>query len=498
MTVTQPPASDPKPMEATSGPAAQGSSLMRHSSAYAVGSAVGAALSFFTIPLLTNLLSTDEFGLLELLNQAANIAILIVFVGLRQAFFRIFLEEKTPEWKGRVVGTTLAIILAFGSIAMLVLAAAYPLLERFVFDGKVSVFLYASIVIWMPLEMLFTIGLSHLQAQGQSIKFVAATIIRGVSYLALIFVFLGLLKLNMAYVFISHIVICGIGGVLFLTGFVKSHQLQYDKRVFGQIVRYGAPFLPTAFFAYLLSSSDRWFLVAYQGLEVAGVYSLAFKVGFLGATVLMEPLNRVWSPFAFNVQASADGPQDIGRMFVIYAIASLFGGLALALGADIVIAIVAPGSYQEAANIVPVLAFAAAIFNIACLSDIGLLIAKKTHIKPLIFSTAAATCVLSNWILVPKFGAMGAAFSYLAGVSVLVVVNLSVSNRFYRIRFSYSQALFAGATVLLPFAVKVLCQNQFGMGMVSSLIYAILTALIVAGFWWRVLGVWHTMQRIRF
>ena len=66
--------------------------LGRHSFVYGVGNAIGIAGGFVLIPLYTHVLTTGEYGTLEMINRTADILMLIMFMGIRQAFIRFYFD----------------------------------------------------------------------------------------------------------------------------------------------------------------------------------------------------------------------------------------------------------------------------------------------------------------------------------------------------------------------------------------------------------------------
>lgn len=470
--------------------------LLTHTSIYAVGSIVGAAIGFLTIPILTGFMSVEDYAILELLNQAANVATLIIFVGIRQAFIRMIMDGDDMRAKGRVVGTTLFLIAVSGLSAIVLLLALYPVLLTHLFGDRISFALYLSVLLWLPLEVLYAVGLAHLQSRGESTKYIGFSVTRGILYFALIYLFIARMGGSVEYVFIAQIITCLVGCSYFLYSFFHLYSPRVDGKLLRGLLAFGVPYLPTGAFSYILNNADRWFLVGFFGLIPAGIYALAYKAGFLGTSMLVGPLNKVWAPFAFGVQASPKGPRDIGRVFLIYSFASLGAALAVALAAEVLVKLLAPPEYNDAIALVPMLALAAALNNIASLSDIGLLIAKKTHYKPLVFAIAAGVCILLNVVLTPKLGMTGAALSYLGGMVSLVVTNLWMSNKFYRIEFSYVTALLGTAAILSPYFLKEVCQQAFEFEIVSATVLASAYAALVAALLWRLLRVWQVMKNI--
>ena len=85
--------------------------LAGHSFVYGIGNALGAIGGFILIPLYTHVLSTAEYGILELLNRTADILMLFMLMGVRQAFIRFYFDHDDSEWHKTVVFTTIALIL---------------------------------------------------------------------------------------------------------------------------------------------------------------------------------------------------------------------------------------------------------------------------------------------------------------------------------------------------------------------------------------------------
>ena len=86
--------------------------LVKNSAILTVGKICTQMISFFLLPLYTALLSTEEYGTVDLLNTLVSLMLPIVTFQIEQAVFRRLIDnrEKDEEIK-KIVSTTVCTIL---------------------------------------------------------------------------------------------------------------------------------------------------------------------------------------------------------------------------------------------------------------------------------------------------------------------------------------------------------------------------------------------------
>jgi O-antigen/teichoic acid export membrane protein len=185
-------------------------------------------------------------------------------------------------------------------------------------------------------------------------------------------------------------------------------------------------------FAYVISNADRLSMLHFGMAATLGLLSLAAKLGEMALSVLTTPLENIWMPYAFAVHEEKDGPRKIGLLFSRYIAIMILAALLLCLGAPIVISLLATPAYQDAVELVPIVAIACIFFAAANLSDIGILIAKQTRLKPIIYAATAAVAVGLQVLLTPRAGVVGAiTATTLTAIFGYLIVS-ATSRRFYR------------------------------------------------------------------
>jgi O-antigen/teichoic acid export membrane protein len=410
------------------------SRIGRNSAIYGIGNMLSLAAGFILIPLYTHALTPGEYGVLELLNKSSDVLMLVVVLGLRQAYLRFYYEKKEDvEWHKTVTSTTCIFLLCS---ALFVDAVAFPLrgvFARMLFDDRSLGRLFVYTLAWIPAEIITQLGFAYLQIRMKAAVFVSLAMSRLVCVIGSNMLLVYRLEMGVEGILITNVCVTMMTAVGFLIYFASWAGLRFDTRVLKNLVTFGFPYLPASIFSFVISSADRYFLTRYASLDAVGIYALGYKIGMFGTSILLSPFSRVWSPFLFQNYNEPHGPRAISRVFILFALAGTTLAIGISVLSPIVIPLISDQAYHEAYRAVPFICFAAALYSLACIADAGILISKKTYFKPLIAGSAAVLAVALNFALVPRFGMIGAAASLALTYLGFFIINFTIANRYYRI-----------------------------------------------------------------
>ena len=414
-----------------------GGALARHTIVYGLGSAITAAGGFVLIPLYTNTLATDEYGLLEILNRLADIVVLLAFLGTRQAYIRFFFDRKDEQWHKTVTSTTLSFTLAMSMVVLLLGGLTYHIAPTlFDVDGTTPL-LFLCLAGWVPFEVLFNVSLTYLRVKVKSGLFVLVNAGRLLLFVGFNVLFLYFLEWGVTGIFASQLIVTGAIGAAFLVYFAGWSGFRVDFALLKGLVAFGLPYLPAAGFVYVISNADRFFLNSFYSLGTVGLFALGSKIGTIGMSLFMRPFEMVWSPYVFAVHDDEEGSRKIGSAFTVYSALCGYIALGVSLAGPIIIRVIAEEQYQPASVIVPIVALGALFYGMATLIDAGVLIAKQTRYKPFIFGVAAAGGLIFHCLLTIPYGMVGASIATALTFLLLFLVNYRISERFYHIELFY-------------------------------------------------------------
>jgi len=208
----------------------------------------------------------------------------------------------------------------------------------------------------------------------------------------------------------------------------------FAPRLMGAMVRYGLPLMPGAIAALVLSLSDRRFLIYYGMTEENGLYAYGDKWARIVEFALVLPMASMWPAVFYNIAKDKDAKQQFAR------IATLFCGVGAAMGFGITMAGPAitrlfdtssNDEFAGAAGPIGVLTAGYVLFGLNEVARVGFQLTGRTRRTALSMVLAAALNIALNIVLIPRFGAMGAAWATLIAYGSAVVFSLMLSRSIY-------------------------------------------------------------------
>jgi O-antigen/teichoic acid export membrane protein len=279
-----------------------------------------------------------------------------------------------------------------------------------------------------------------LRAREQSHTYATFSFVRTGVALVLAIVFVVALHLGgrglLLSQLVSELLLCAI--LIPLT--LRRARLQFSRRDAEDLLGYGVYLLPSGLMSFLLNLSDRFFLKHYASLSVVGLYALGFRFAEI-LSFIMAAFHLAWPAFLFSNKKSPDAPALYARVFT-YVLA--VGGvlwLGIALLAQEVVGIMAAPAFREAHHVVPLIAGAFLFEALTWVGNVGMPMHRKVKYRPLILATVAGANVGLNFLLVPRYGAMGAAGAFFTSYVLKFALELAVGYRLYPIPFEYRRLL---------------------------------------------------------
>ena len=437
--------------------------LLKHSAIYGLGNLAISLLSFLLVPLYTHYLSVTEFGVYSLIIIVYSLMSLVVDLGLSSSVARYYFDdakERNPEdlsrFRRRLLST------AFGVTAV---SSAALAVAGYMAAGWVARSLFGSsdfevhlriIAITLLCYGLGTAPMIYLRITERSLAYSVITCCQVSLFLAFNIIFLVKLSAGVVGIFYSLLASTAVYALMGIAAIARDLRAEFDARLTGQLFKFGLPFLPVMLLKWVIDFSDRYLLDHYASISAVGVYSLGYKFG-QGMAFVVTAFTLGWVPIRFKMLSLADPRVVYGRVATLYIAVAGFIWLALSVFSHEIIMLTAPAAFRQAAVFIPPVALSYLLYGLFVLSVTGAGVAKRTAGLPLVMLAAAVLNIGLNLVLIPRVGAMGAAFSTLAAYSAMVAAGLYVSERVYPIAYQYRQcAILMGGMIVLAAPATVL------------------------------------------
>jgi O-antigen/teichoic acid export membrane protein len=218
-------------------------------------------------------------------------------------------------------------------------------------------------------------------------------------------------------------------GVLASGGWLRArYRPDYIRHALG----FGLPLVPHSLSGVVVQSIDRLFVTHYAGLGQTGIYSLGYQLGAV-VGLFEDSFNRAFQPWLFEQLKRGDPATGRKLVLFTYGYFIAIAALAIALGAaaPYILSILVPERFQGAYVHVVWIALGFAFNGMYKMVAGYIFYAERTGVLAWLSFAAACTNVLLNFLLVPRYGALGSAYATAIGFFVSFVLTFIVSARVY-------------------------------------------------------------------
>ena len=427
--------------------------LSKNLALFSISNFVSKILVFLLVPLYTNVLSTYEYGVADIIQVTILLLVPAVTMNVGEAALRFGIE--LPDKRGSIFRTgTKYIVRASAFIAVVCTVAMFFVsleIKKYVF---LFIFLFAANSLFEFLVLYF---------QGCEIVQIVVTgsVFSTIVTISSNIIFLLVLKAGLNGYILSQIISYTLASALMIIigKFAKVlKESKYDTELEKEMLEYSKPMIVYTTAGWVNNAADRYLVAGMCGAAVNGLYGVAYKI-----PAILMVFQRI---FAQAWQMSATKTYDDDKSDVFFTGMFKAYNTFMVIGCSILIILVRPiavflyrRDFYEAWRLVPPLLISVifgaltGFFGSICLAH------KDSKSMGIATGIGATINVVLNVALIPRFSAMGAAvatgISYfvmalLAYIFVSKYVNLSLN--IWKLLISY--ILVAVQSVLMIMNIK--------------------------------------------
>ncbi len=470
--------------------------LLGQTAIYGVSSIVGRIINFLLVPLYTNVLDTDEYGVVILMYSYVAVIYVFIIYGMETSFFRY--SELINE-KKKVYNTSLISLLISSFIFAIAGYILSPNIAEWIkLDG------YTHFVKWfiliMALDAIVAIPFAKLRADNKPVYFASIKLINiGVNLgLNLFFILLCPFILNnyfegpifnfinlvfdselglVSYVFISNLIASIITLILLLPEILKL-RLSFDFSLWKQLLKYGYPLLLIGF-AFAMNEMFGRIVMSYLlpediALHEVGIYSASYKLAIL-LSLFVQAFRYAAEPFFFSQSKEKDAKKTYALVMKYFVIIMAFAALGILLYLDI-IQLILGREFRGAIGVVPVLLIAYIFIGIFYNLSVWYKLTNKTIYGAFLALGGTIITVVVNFILIPKYGYWGSAWATFSCYFFMMIASYIIGRKKFEVKYDVKKI--AGYLIL------------------ACLVYYISTLISFDTLLWKMC--WHTLLMLAF
>ena len=457
--------------------------LLKSSGIYALASVATPVITLALSPFLARHLSPSAYGAFTIINTFVSLVAGVTQLGLGSAFFRAYNYDYQTEKDRRDVLATITTLLAIVSIvtALLMFLGASWLAKTLLDSSALSNIMYLGAIIVL-LQNLAVPGFAWLRAENKPLLYsllsIGNLLVSLITNLVLIGMFSAglmgaVIGIGSGYAFVT---LCLLPVIIIHAGI----KIRVD--IARNVLSFGVPMVLSVVSYWALQVLDRYLLNIFGSLAQTSEYAVAYSLGSAISIVVISPFTLAWASAMFTIAKRKDAARVFQTVFRLLAYFLLFSAFGLSLVGKFLLYWLFPPVYHTAAFVIPIVAASLTFYGLYYIVNVGLNIKRKTWISSVFSTIAAITNLILNLVLIPRYGAMGAAIATLLAYIVLVLVAYIVNQRMYPLPLEIGK--FALAFVLgavLYWGSDVLSTSYSGgMSMAISVTTCLLYGAILA------------------
>lgn len=387
--------------------------LITNASIYLIASITSFSISIFSLPIYTRLLTPTDFGISLIFVMLGKIIVGFVTFNLHFSTYRYFFELKAKIQEFKTLNSTnLMFLFVIFFLSLLFSFFSFPLYDSFLFELKLNRDFVLMSISSGFLDYFILYFTTLLTAELKSLQFAGITIINVI--LNTLFSIYFITEYNLTYMGRVYGIIFSQLIVLLVLLVMCKHTFSFSFSFANlkKSIKLTAPMIPQMGLGLSQNYLDKTMLSYSKGAAALGNYSLGINFATVLKTI-MDAVEKAWSPFFFRkgLENTPESKMEIVENFFSLAFLYMILGLGIIYFSEEAIRILTTKAYFSAMYIVPVYVYFYLFAIFGYLSNAQLTISEKIKfILPGAFASAIANIIL-NFILIRKFGSIGAAIS---------------------------------------------------------------------------------------
>lgn len=438
--------------------------LVVHVSNYSAGSLLVTVASIVSFPILTRLLTVDEYGVMNLVATALSLLVGIAKLGVQHSAVRFYSEIRTGK-RGvgmeAYVSTVVFGMAGVGFAATLLWAGASQLIpDSFWNDERLKplLLLTACLIFIRVVDSSFV---NQLRAEERSRAITVYSVARRYGGLALLLAVLFFVARDLWGFYAATIAgeaIATLVLVLWMWKRLRPRLRDFDAPLFRAMLAFGIPMIGYELASIILSMGDRYVIQALLGAQPLGFYSAAYnlcdyvRMIFLASfgTAVLPMYVRMWEEKGRDETAAF-----LRRFMHVYVMVAMLVVAGLSAVGGELIAFLASAKYREGAQVVPYVIAGMAFDGLVMVAGAGLYIEKRTKTVMLLVVGCAVANIGLNLVLIPRWGLVGAAAATLFAYAGLLALSMVMGRRCLPVQIPPGSVFKFGSIALAMYFVLV-------------------------------------------
>ncbi len=416
---------------------------IRHTFFYSLGNISVKLVGFILLPLYTTKLTTDQYGILAILETTLSILSPLFLLNIGNAIVRFFGDKKYQEYRGEILFNAFIFSVFTGILLNIAFQPFSSFFSEKFFHTRDFAIYFRFLFLNIALQNIAFVVRNYYNAKQLSFKFSMFNFLRFIIVLLLTIYFIVKLNWGIKGIMLAQTLSFIITILVFLPGFFSETKLSINFSLLKHMLAYSAPLAFSSISTMIFATGDRYIIKFLMNDAAVGIYSLAVKFATVIDFFILQNFQLSYLPYSFASYSKEEYPYRHSKMTTYLVFIMVISALFISLFALEVIEIFSPynKNYWAAAAFVPFLAFLRPLYALRFMFGIAMHIRKKTSLIPIIVIVAAVLNIALNFLFIPILGINGAILASFISAVVMTLSYLFFSVRYFKVKYEYFRIL---------------------------------------------------------
>lgn len=403
--------------------------LLSNTFIFALGSFGSKLISFFLVPLYTNVLTTEQYGITDLIITCANFVVPVISIVIQDAVLRFILSGKYNQG---IVCKNAFFVLTVGSLAALGLI---PLCNYYAPLSEWHWYIYVIIVT----NSISNVVYAYARSIDKNKVYAVAGLINTLFLAGLNIVLLLVFNLGVEGYLLSNILahIVSIVFLLIATGAIRDmRNAKIDIPLLKQMMAFSAPLIVNNISWWFLNSSNRILIQEYCSIEELGLFTAASKIPNL-LSVITSIFSAAWTASSIKEYERDSDKTFFSNIFKMYSLILFFGSSVVMLVLKWFMKIYVGEAFFASWKYVPFLLIGTVFFSFSTFYESIYQALKKSGQGAISTLIASGVNLLITLLLIKYVGVLAASISVFLSYLLLTLIRMYDSRKFFDFKVQY-------------------------------------------------------------
>lgn len=402
------------------------SSILKHTTIYAIGDIIPKIVNFIFFPILTRYLSPADYGIINYVNSFNAFVLILSVLCLNTYYMVYFNKVQTEDERKKLLGSLSLFVVILNVVVTLVLLVCGNLWfdkisENIPFYPYMVIGLFINLFNSIAVMPLATLRMEENVKTYTILSVSKAILITVCTFLSVVFI-----APNATSALLSQMIVIMVYAVLFIVFTSKNAIITLNKYYIKEGLKFSLPLVPGSLAYYAVTMSDRIFINKYLSLFDLGIYSTASTLALILVTISTGAY-RAFEPYVFKLPDNSSKEDAIKKLFKNYFLAVLFFALGISLFAKEFLVFFADEKYHIAYKYVPLILIGTIFTSLSLLFSTVIISNGQTIINSLVSIIGGAISVSLN-ILFLRYGVIFACITSMVSLGVMFILNVYYSR----------------------------------------------------------------------